>query len=443
MEQKRILIRFGELFLKGKNKKYFIQKLKKLLQNKMKHLANINLQVKQDYAYLDYCSSLEVEVLKRLSYVSGIFSFVVVIQANKDIDDIVKKTSLLLKEKIKKPVLFKIETIRKDKRFFLTSLELTQRVAPLILKSLPGLLQVDVKKAEVILNIEVRKEQVYLYLKNDQKKALGGFPNFSSGKGLVFLSGGIDSPVAAYLAMKKGIEIELLHFESSPLTPLESVQKVIDLAKILSRYSANNQIKLHLVPFRVLQETIRKKISDPYIINVMRRMMYRLANRFAQINRHLCLINGESVGQVASQTLESMQTISQVANINILRPLATMDKSQIIEIAKNIDTFDISIRPFQDCCTLYLPLAPVTKPTIKKVEKEEHFFDYHQLLKSSLEQIITLRIEENLEFNLLDFGFYDTKEAINNFCKQKPEQKIIFNRFKGDLDDYFKSKSYF
>ncbi|CAM11935.1 Thiamine biosynthesis protein [Candidatus Phytoplasma australiense] len=430
MEQKRILIRFGELFLKGKNKKYFIQKLKELLQNKLKNLANINLQVQHDYAYLDYCCHLEKEVLKRLSYVSGIASFVIVQQAEKNIDDIVSKASLMLKEKIKKPVLFKIETIRKDKSFFLTSLELTQKVAPLILQSLQGLLKVDVKKPEVILNIEVKKEKIYLYCQNDQKKALGGFPNFSSGKGLVFLSGGIDSPVAAYLAMKKGIAIELLHFEASPLTPLESVQKVIDLAKILSRYSANGQVKLHLIPFRTLQETIHQKVSDAYIINVMRRMMYRLGDQIAKTNHHLCLINGESVGQVASQTLESMQTTSCITNINILRPLAMMDKNQIIEIAKNIETFDISIRPFQDCCTVYLPSRPVTKPKTKISEKEENYFDYQHLLKTTLEQTVTLQIEENLDFNLLDFGFYNVKEAIDNFCQKHPKQKIILKNTK-------------
>ncbi|CCP88250.1 tRNA uracil 4-sulfurtransferase ThiI [Candidatus Phytoplasma solani] len=428
MKQKRILIRFGELFLKGKNKIFFIQKLKRLLQNKTKDLVGVNLEVKYDYAYLDYHATLETEVLKRLSYVSGISSFVIVTKASKNIDDIVKKACLLLQEKVKKPALFKIETIRKDKCFHLTSIEVTQKLAPLILNFFKSLLQVNVKNPEVILNIEIRKDEVYLYLKNEQQKALGGFPNSSAGKGLAFLSGGIDSPVAAYLAMKKGIAVELFHFDSSPLTPLESVQKVIDLAKILCRYATNSQIKLHLVPFRALQEVISKKVSDPYIINIMRRMMYRLGNEFAHNNNHLCLINGESVGQVASQTLESMQTTSNVTNINILRPLATMDKSEIIKIAQKIDTFDISIRAFPDCCTIYLPEKPVTRPTIQKAKREETSLDYSDLLKTALEQTITLKIQQHLDFNILDFGFYDVKEAIDNFCKQNPEQKLVFKR---------------
>ncbi|MBP5835800.1 tRNA uracil 4-sulfurtransferase ThiI [Candidatus Phytoplasma meliae] len=428
MNNKRILIRFGELFLKGKNKIYFIQKLKKILQNKTKDLNNIDLQIKHDYAYIDYPLNLEKQILTRLSYVSGISSFVIATQAQKNLDDIVKQACSLLKEKINKQVLFKIEVTRKDKSFFLTSMELTQKIAPLILEPFTKLLHVDVKQPQVILNIEIRKETVYLYCNDDQKEALGGFPNSSIGKGLVLLSGGIDSPVAAYLAMKKGIVVELFHFESTPLTPLESVQKVIDLTKILSRYSINNQIKLHLVPFRSLQEVISKKVSDSYIINIMRRMMYRLAANFAHSNKHLCLINGESVGQVASQTLESMQTIEQVTNINILRPLITMDKGEIIRIAKHIDTFNISVRPFQDCCTLYLPKSPATKPNILKAEREECFFDYQDLLKIILEKTITLKIKENSSFNILDFGFFDVQEAVANFCQQNPNQKIVLKK---------------
>ncbi|MBS2126409.1 tRNA 4-thiouridine(8) synthase ThiI ['Fragaria x ananassa' phyllody phytoplasma] len=428
MNNKRILIRFGELFLKGKNKIYFIQKLKKLLHNKTKDLNNIDLQIKYDYAYIDYPLNLEKQILTRLSYVSGISSFVIATQAQKNIANIVKQACSLLKEKINKRTLFKIKVTRKDKSFFLTSMELTQKIAPLILEPFTKLLHVNVKQPQIILNIEIRKETVYLYCNDDQKEALGGFPNSSTGKGLVLLSGGIDSPVAAYLAMKKGIVVELVHFESSPLTPLESVQKVIDLTKILSRYSFNNQIKLHLVPFRSLQKIISKKVSDPYIINIMRRMMYHLASNFAHANKHLCLINGESVGQVASQTLESMQTIDQIANINILRPLITMDKGEIIRIAKHIDTFNISVRPFQDCCTLYLPKSPATKPNIFKIEREERFFDYQNLLKIILEKTITLKIEENSSFNILDFGVFDVQEAIDNFCQQNSNQKMVLKK---------------
>ncbi|MBT1576620.1 tRNA 4-thiouridine(8) synthase ThiI ['Elaeagnus angustifolia' witches'-broom phytoplasma] len=427
MYQKKILIRFGELFLKGKNKKAFINILRQLLQNKIKDLCNVQMYFKHDYAYLEYIydASLEKEILKRLSYVSGISSFVVVSQASRQSDDIVQKACLLLQEKITKNTSFKIETTRKDKSFALKSLELTQQIAPLILKQFEGKLIVDVKNPQVILHVSIRKENTYLYLKSDETQALGGFPVSSGGRGTVLMSGGIDSPVAAYLAMKKGITVELLHFESSPLTPLESIQKVIDLSKVLSRYAFGNQIKLHLVPFRYLQETITKTVLDSYIINVMRRMMYRLASQFAFQKNHLCLINGESVGQVASQTLESMQTTTQVTSMIILRPLVTMDKNEIIKIAKQINTFDISIRAFHDCCTLYLPQNPTTKPTILKAKREEQKIDYFPLLNDALQNTITLNIDQHLQFNICDYGFFDVKEAIKHFCEQNPEQTIV------------------
>ncbi|WP_024563354.1 tRNA uracil 4-sulfurtransferase ThiI [Candidatus Phytoplasma tritici] len=427
MYQKKILIRFGELFLKGKNKKVFINTLRQFLQNKIKDLCNVQIYFKHDYAYLEYIYdvSLEKEILKRLSYVSGISSFVVVSQSSRQLDDIVQKACLLLQEKITKNTSFKIEITRKDKSFPLKSLELTQQIAPLILKQLEDKLIVDVKKPQVILNVIIRKENAYLYLKSDETQALGGFPVSSGGRGIVLMSGGIDSPVSAYLAMKKGITVELLHFESSPLTPLESIQKVIDLAKVLSRYAFGNQIKLHLVPFRYLQETITKTVLDSYIINIMRRMMYRLASRFACQKNHLCLINGESVGQVASQTLESMQTTTQVTNMTILRPLVTMDKNEIIKIAKQIDTFDISIRAFHDCCTLYLPKNPTTKPTILKAKREEQKIDYFALLNDALQNTITLNIDQHLQFNICDYGFFDVKQAIKHFCEQNKEQTIV------------------
>jgi tRNA uracil 4-sulfurtransferase len=313
----------------------------------------------------------------------------------------------------------KIETKRADKNFPMTSQEITQTVAGRILKAAQRKFIVDVKHPDETLFIELRKDAAYIYLKSI--KGMGGFPFGVAGKGLLMMSGGIDSPVAGYLAMKQGVEVELFHFESTPLTPLESVQKVIDLAKKMSVFTPTGSIKLHLVPFTKTHEEILAQVTDPYIITIMRRMMYRLAETYANRNKIICLINGESIGQVASQTLQGMKAVEAVTVTPILRPVITYDKQEIINIAKEIDTFDVSIRPFNDCCSIYVPKNPATKPRDSYAVKYERYVNYEQLLEEALQNIKTLTVTSDLSLDISQLGF-TVEEAMKTYYREKSDE---------------------
>jgi thiamine biosynthesis protein ThiI len=286
----------------------------------------------------------------------------------------------------------------------------------MILSQVDKKLIVDVRHPEEVLNVELRKDQTYIYVSSI--KGMGGFPYGTGGKGLMMMSGGIDSPVASYLAMKQGIELELIHFESTPLTPLESTQKVIDLAKMLTNFTQDGQIKLHIIPFGDIHQEILKNVFDPYIITVMRRMMYRIAEKYARKNKILALLNGESVGQVASQTLNSMGVVEAVTKMPILRPLITYDKQEIVDISKTIETYDISIKPFNDCCSIYVPRNPVTKPMEVYAKKYENTFDYESLIEEAISGVMTLDINQHTEIDLTLHGF-SVKEAYQNYMKTK------------------------
>ena len=367
----QILVRFGDLTLKGKNQKVFLRSLYKLMATKMEGL-NIEVEYQHDRIFIHLLDEDVNKVIERLNLVSGISSYSLVVKCSDDLNDI-KTTSLsLMKEMVKKPTTFKVSTKRSNKNYPIHSMDVTKHVSGYVLSNHKDL-SVDVHNPEVELNIEIRRDACYLY--NTHIKALGGFPVGVAGKGLLMLSGGIDSPVAGFLAMKQGVEIECVHFESTPLTSIESAQKVIDLVKKMAKYAPNNKINLHLVPFKELHMALLDNIPESYNITIMRRMMYRIATELAKRNNCLCLINGESVGQVASQTLGSMQTINAVTNYPILRPLCTYDKTDIISISRMIDCFELSIKPFEDCCTVYVPKAPATNPKIEKAELYESSFD--------------------------------------------------------------------
>ena len=246
---------------------------------------------------------------------------------------------------------------------------------------------------------------------------MGGFPVGVAGKGLLMMSGGIDSPVAGYLAMKQGIEIEVIHFESTPLTSIESAQKVVDLAKKLAVYAPNNKIKVYMIPFMKMHQALLNYVDESYNITIMRRMMYRIASRLAHMKDILCLINGESVGQVASQTLDSMFVINSVTNIPVLRPLVTYDKNDIIKISRHIDCFDISIKPFEDCCTVYVPKNPVIKPKISKCEEYEAKFDYEGIIDDILNRTKYLVVSNDLDIDLAMYGI-EVGEVIDEIVKK-------------------------
>ena len=395
----QILVRFGDLTLKGKNQKEFLKRLYELMALKMKGL-NVEIENTHDRIYIHLNDVPTEEVVKRLEYVSGISSYSFVVKCSNDLKEI-KTTALeLMKEIANKDITFKVETRRANKNYPLHSMEVTKQVAGYVLAN-HNLLHVDVHNPEVTLHLELKGNSCYLY--NTEVRAMGGYPVGVAGKGLLMLSGGIDSPVAGYLAMKQGVEVECMHFESTPLTSIESAQKVIDLVKIMARYAPKNKINLHMVPFKELHMALLDNVPESYNITIMRRMMYRIASKLAQKKDCLCIINGESVGQVASQTLRSMNTINSVTSIPVLRPLCTYDKLDIIAISKKMECFDISIKPFEDCCTVYVPKAPATAPKIDKCEAFEKLFDYETLVNDAVEQTnsITIDVESDLDLSML------------------------------------------
>ena len=398
----KILVRFGDLTLKGKNRKMFVSRVVNLVKEKLEGLKT-TLEITYDRIYVNINGEDTNEIVKRLSYVSGLcsYSLVVRVDTTTDMQAIKEAAVNLINEQIKGDVKFKIESKRSDKTFPLTSLEISKEVSSYVLKHCKNL-HVDVHNPDETLYIELRNKDTYLYLKDI--KGMGGFPVGVAGKGLLMLSGGIDSPVAGYLAMKQGVEIECVHFESTPLTSIESAQKVIDLVKKMAKYAPKNRIKIHFVPFKELHMALLDNVPESYNITIMRRMMYRITSKLCEKFNALCIVNGESVGQVASQTLGSMNTINSVTNTPIIRPVVTYDKNEIIKISRMIDTYDISIKPFEDCCTVYVPKSPATAPTIEKSELFEKAFDYASLVELACENVKTVTIDTESDLDLSFLG---------------------------------------
>ena len=283
---------------------------------------------------------------------------------------------------------FKVETNRADKSFKYNSLEVSKMVGAYLLKNL-NYLKVDVHNPEITLHVEIRDDNTYLYTK--EIKGLGGYPVGIQGKGLLMLSGGIDSPVAGFLASKRGIDIDCIYFDSPPHTSLEAKNKVITLAKKLCNYG--NNINLYVIPFTEIQLAIYKNIEPTYMITILRRMMYRISERVAKMTKSRIIINGESIGQVASQTLNSMYVINNVTSYPVIRPVACLDKLEIIEIAKNIDTYETSILPYEDCCTIFVPKHPVINPNLDKCIYFETLIDYEKLIDEAIENMTKIDVK--------------------------------------------------
>ncbi len=405
----QILVRFGDLTLKGKNQKIFLRALYKLVACKMQGI-DVDIEYQHDRIFIHLKDADVFEVIKRLNYVSGISSYSLVCKCSNELSEI-KRTSLeLMKEQVTKPTSFKVSTKRSNKNYPMPSMEVTKHVAGYVLAN-HKLLSVDVHNPEVELNLEIRGDYCYLY--NTNIRAMGGYPVGVAGKGLLMLSGGIDSPVAGYLCMKQGVEIECVHFESTPLTSIESAQKVVDLVKKMAKYAPNNKINLHMVPFKELHMALLDNIPESYNITIMRRMMYRIATKLAIKNNCKCLINGESVGQVASQTLGSMQTINAVTNYPILRPLCTYDKVDIIKLSNMIDCYELSIKPFEDCCTVYVPKAPATSPKIEKAEAFEKSFDYETMVDDAVLNTNSITIDCDSDLDLTFLGL-EVREVLKD-----------------------------
>ena len=412
MMYKEILVRFGDLTLKGKNQNFFLKSLFKLMKLKMEGL-NVDIENQHDRIFIHLNGENPEDVIKRLFLVSGISSYSLVVKCSTDLQDI-KETSLkLMEEKVKSETTFKVNVKRSNKDYPMKSPEITKAVSGFVL-SHHKLLKVDVHNPSVELDIEIRRDGVYLY--NTHERLLGGYPVGVAGKGLLMLSGGIDSPVAGFMAMKQGVEIECIHFESTPLTSIESAQKVVDLVKKLAKYAPNNKINLHMVPFKEIHVKLLENIPESYNITIMRRMMYRIATLLAIKKGCLAIINGESVGQVASQTLGSMYTINSVTSFPILRPLCTYDKQDIIKISRDIDCYDLSIKPFEDCCTVYVPKAPATAPKLEKAQLFEQMFDFETMVAEAVENTNSIIIDKDSDLNLPDLGL-EVREVLQELRK--------------------------
>ena len=385
-----IMIKYGELTTKKAKRKTFINILN---NNILKVLHGYSVNIKKDRVrmYIECDENDITEITEKLQKIFGLHSIVICHKVNTNIDEISSKVLELLKNTKFKT--FKINTKRADKKFPIPSMEFNNKMGGVVLKNTD--LKVDVHTPDVLVNIEIRHEGTFIY--TNEIQGIGGYPVGIQGKGLLMLSGGIDSPVAGYLSLKRGVDLECLYFESPPHTSIEAKNKVIKLASIIDEYSGN--IKVNIVPFTKLQETIYKNVPDNYVITIMRRMMYRIAEKVAKKNKCKILINGESIGQVASQTLSSMIVINNVTNMPVIRPLACMDKIEIIEIAKKIKTYETSILPYEDCCTIFLPKHPVINPDLDKCIKYENLFDYEELINECVENIEVISNLKQKEFN--------------------------------------------
>ncbi len=391
--EKVILIKYGELSTKKDNINFFLKKLK---ENILYALNDLEIEVSYDLGRMFIHTNENFDkVIKRVKNIFGIHEMSIGYVINSTDFDVVKDETLnLLKEH--EFTTFKVESKRSNKKLNTTSVELSKNLGAHILKNIKGL-KVDVKNPEIVVNVEYRINNTLVYF--EKMKGLGGYPVGTLGKGLLMLSGGIDSPVAGYLAMKRGVKIEAIYFESPPHTSIEAKNKVKSLAKKLAVY--NNDIVLHVINFTEIQETIYKNIPHEYLITIMRRMMYRISAILASKRNAKILINGESIGQVASQTLTSMSAINEVVNIPVIRPLACFDKLDIIDVAKRIDTYETSILPFEDCCTIFVPKHPVINPSKEKCHEYEELIPYKDLIYEAVKnhEIITIKAhEEESEF---------------------------------------------
>ncbi|AIE61039.1 tRNA uracil 4-sulfurtransferase ThiI [Bacillus methanolicus] len=388
MNYDRILIRYGELTTKGRNRNKFVEKLKMNIKRELRDFPNAKIEASRDRMYVLLNGENSEEIISRLKGVFGIQSFSPAVKVEKDIE-VMKEAVLDLFKSLYKPgKTFKVTGKRADKTFPLNTDEINNTFGAHLLKNIDGL-KVDVKNPDINMQIEVRKEAAYLTCENF--RGAGGLPIGSSGKAMLMLSGGIDSPVAGYLSMKRGLEVEAVHFHSPPFTSERSKQKVIDLAEKLSEVSGF--MTLYVVPFTEIQQLIQKKVPDNYTMTVTRRLMLRITDELRKKYNGLAIITGESLGQVASQTLESMYTINEVTNTPVLRPLIAMDKTEIIGISREIGTHDISIRPYEDCCTVFVPSSPKTNPRRDKVNHFESYIDFEPLIEKAVNQTEVIHIK--------------------------------------------------
>lgn len=389
--EKVIIIKYGELNTKKDNINYFIKALRNDLSKK------IDNDIEYDHGRMIIFGD-DLDIVKdALNKTFGIHEYEIgyKLETN-NIDIISLELVKLVKERDFNT--FKVSTKRSDKSYEMNSMEISKHLGGVILRNISGK-KVDVSTPELLINVEIRKDSSLIYF--DKEKGLGGYPLGTLGKGMLMLSGGIDSPVAGYLAMKRGVRLECVYFDSPPHTSEEALNKVLTLAEKLSDYS--NYIKVHIIHFTDIQEAIYKHCPKEYMITIMRRCMYRIAEMLAHRENCKCIVNGESIGQVASQTLTSMNAINEVVKMPVIRPVCCLDKLEIIDIAKKIGTYETSILPYEDCCTIFVPEHPVINPEKELAREYEERLDYNALIKEAIKtkKTITLPRKEEKFDNIL------------------------------------------
>lgn len=381
-----IVIRYGELSLKGKNRKIFTNQLHENVRSKLKAYPEVKIKNTRDRMII-ILNGLDPEpIINICRSIFGIQNLSLAIKSENEVEKI-KASALYALQEANDVKTFKITTRRANKDFPIGSQEFNHVLGSHLLVNTDDV-TVDVHNPDIELHVDIRKEATYIT--SQRINGAGGLPVGTSGRSLLLLSGGIDSPVAGYLAMRRGVKIEAVHFYSPPYTSEAAKQKVLDLANELARFG--HDVNVHIVPFTALQQKIYREIPHGYSMTVMRRMMLRISEAIAKREGILSITTGESLGQVASQTMESMHAINAVTNYPIIRPLIAMDKNAIIDIAKEINTYDISVRPYEDCCTIFVPKAPKTKPKLEKVLLYEEKLDVDKEFAEIMSHIETVTL---------------------------------------------------
>ncbi|MEK4404143.1 tRNA uracil 4-sulfurtransferase ThiI [Sporosarcina sp. FSL K6-6792] len=396
MEWNELLIRYGEISLKGRNRNVFVKKLRNNIKDALSDLKTVIIKPERDRMFLfaEDKSDME-EAIARLPHIFGIQSFSPVAKCEATLEAIKEKALEIIGANETAGKTFKVEVRRTDKRFPLVTNELQLEIGSHVLRSFPDLI-VQMKKPDIVLLIDIRIEGAFLTAK--VYEGAGGMPVGSNGHSILMLSGGIDSPVAGYLMMKRGVSIDAIHFASPPFTSDLAKKKVMDLAEKLSSFGA--AVRLHIIPFTEIQQAIVSQVPDNVSMTTTRRLMLQIADKVREEEGALAIVTGESLGQVASQTLESLTAINAVTSSPILRPLIATDKLDIIDIAQKIGTYDISIRPYEDCCTIFSPANPKTKPKLEKVAYYESFTDFEPMIEEAIEKrlIVELPLQQKDDF---------------------------------------------
>lgn len=397
MQYSEIMIRYGELSTKKKNRMRFINKLKNNMEHVLSIYPDVSVKTDRDRGHVYLNGTDYHEVAESLKEIFGIQAFSPSFKVEKNVDTLVKAVQEIMTSVYKDGMTFKITAKRSDHSFELDSRALNHTLGDAVFSVLPNI-KAQMKQPDINLKVEIRDEAAYISYENI--RGAGGLPVGTSGKGMLMLSGGIDSPVAGYLALKRGVDIEAVHFASPPYTSPGALKKAHDLTRKLTKFGGN--IQFIEVPFTEIQEEIKEKAPEAYLMTLTRRFMMRITDRIRENRNGLVIINGESLGQVASQTLESMQAINAVTATPIIRPVVTMDKLEIIDIAQKIDTFDISIQPFEDCCTIFAPDRPKTNPKIKNTEQYEKRMDVEDLVERAVAGIMVTTIQPQADSDDVD-----------------------------------------